>query len=381
MCERAGVATNLTTTYSLAALRADPQAALVGAALLPLSASPEAMPATPLRRLVELGRSLGLTRLFLKDESCGLTWSHKDRLAMIAVAHAAENGRPVVIVSSSGNHGAAVAAACSAQGLACVVLTVRNITKPLRRLIDGVGAHLIALEQPELRWSLMAAAVAELGWYPASNFIDPPIGSNPYGIDGYKLIAWELLCQLGQAPDWVVAPTGYGDLLSGVGKGFRELVELGLIEKPPRLLAAVTSRSLPNALAAETDQPAFATNEAPEALSIGVTRSTFQALHAVRSSSGDAVVVSDSDAARAQGLLATRSGSLLERSSATALAAVEAAVRGGLLNATDAIVVIGTSTGLKDQDSLLESTALPVIDPTLSGLEGVLGSLTKLEGG
>jgi threonine synthase len=380
-CLREGVSANLTTTYAVDDFREDPERALKEGALLPLADPSPSSRATPLRHVPRLGELLDSPALYLKDESCTQTWSHKDRLASVAVAHAAERGAPVVIVSSSGNHGAAVASACAAAGLVSVVLTVQSITRPLRRLIASAGAHLVALEESRMRWTLMAEAVAELGWYPASNFLDPPPGSNPFGIDGYKLIAWETMKQLGRSPDWVVAPTGYGDLLFGVYKGFHELSQLGLIDVVPRFLAAVTSASLPEALSHGIDQPQPAPNMAPDALSIGVVSSTYQAVHALRASRGSAVAVGAEAAARGQRLLATHTGSLQELSSATGIAALEFARTSGLIHRDDTVVVIGTSSGLKDQELEAELPDLRVIEPTLRSLESAVGPLSTLTTG
>ena len=213
-CLARGVSVNGTTVYPT-----DSTKSAVGP-LLPIAVTPTAH--TPLESIVRLGADLDID-LWMKDESHGPTYSHKDRLARVAAAHARETGAEVVVVSSSGNHGAAIASACTRLGITSVCLTVPEIAAPLRALIEGVGGQLVALPQPELRWALMRQAVAELGWYPASNFSDPPVGSNPYAVDGYKPIAWEIVEQLGASPDWVVCPTGYGDLVFGVFKGFCEI--------------------------------------------------------------------------------------------------------------------------------------------------------------
>lgn len=322
----------------------------------------------PLRPLQPLA---GHPRTFLKDESGGMTWSYKDRLAAAAAAHAEQVDATTIIVSSSGNHGAAMAAAASARGLRCVVLTMASIAPAMRRLVTGCGGELVPLRTAEERWPVMREAVASLGWYPASNFHDPPIGSNPYAVAGYRTIAYEIVEQMG-VPDWVVVPVSFGDGLSGIAHGFSELAD----ERDtavPRLLAAVTSPSLPEALAAGEDQPRVRDSVAPSALSIAATQSTYQALHALRATDGAAVLIDDRQALAARRELGGREGMFLELSSAVAYGAASEGRRSGLIGEDESVVVIGTSSGLKDQPLPTDGAELRSIDGELDEVLAFLG--------
>ena len=216
------------------------------------------------------------------------------------MAHAQTLGAEVIVASSSGNHGAAIASAASRAGLTSVIFTLASIAPPMRAAIEGAGGVLVPLERAEDRWTMMRAAVREAGWYPASNFHEPPIGSNPYGIDGYKEIAWEIVRRLGDAPDWVVVPVGYGDGIAGIVRGFAEAVTAGLATRVPAALAAVTSDALPDALARGADQAVTHPVLAPQALSITGGFATYQALDAVRSTGGAARTVDDAAALAAR---------------------------------------------------------------------------------
>lgn len=362
-CLARGVSVNGTTVYPT-----DSTKSAVGP-LLPIAVAPTAH--TPLESIVRLGSDLDID-LWMKDESHGQTYSHKDRLARVAAAHARQSGAEVVVVSSSGNHGAAIASACTRLGMTSVCLTVPEIAAPLRALIEGVGGLLVALPRPELRWALMSKAVADLGWYPASNFSDPPVGSNPYAVDGYKPIAWEIVEQLGASPSWVVCPTGYGDLLFGVFKGFCEIRATEPTCRVPRMLAACTSSSLADAVQAAADQPSHARNLAPEALSIGVTTSTHQALAAVRRSDGSAQTVDAHEVIAARQLLSKHAGAFHELSSAAGLAAIISARRAGVISAGERVVFVATSTGLKDTAVSADDYQLVPIAPTLESLQRAL---------
>lgn len=332
-------------------------------------AGASAAPLTPLRPL------RGLERTWMKDERGGPTWSYKDRLAVAAVADAAALGAGAVVVSSSGNHGAAVAGAAAARGIAAVVLTIPQIAPEMRRLIAGCGGRLVAMPTSEDRWTVMREAVRRLGWYPASNFSNPPIGSNPFAIEGYAAIAGELIAQMGGAPDWVVVPVGYGDGLSGIARGFGALAETGAIERVPRMLAAVTSPSLPDALAAGWDQPRPAPVVAPSALSIACPQATFQAVRAVRDSGGAALLVDEDAALAARGALSAE-GVYAELSSAVAYAATAAARADGTIGPEQSAVVVMTSPGLKDQVLPGDPAGpLEIVEPTLDAVLAAVGDM------
>src|SRR5205814_4070614 len=125
-----------------------------------------------------------------------LTWSFKDRLACTGVGKALDFGVEVVTCLTTGNHGAAVAAHCSAAGLASVVFTVPYIPKTMLVLMRMCGAKLVPVQLPPGRvghypYSIMRRCVEENGWYPLGTYVDPS-ANNPYGVDGYKTIGYEI---------------------------------------------------------------------------------------------------------------------------------------------------------------------------------------------
>ncbi|WP_246868462.1 pyridoxal-phosphate dependent enzyme [Saccharopolyspora sp. ASAGF58] len=181
---------------------------------------------------------LGVAAVAVKDESRNPTWSYKDRLAAVAVSRALTDGADTVVVATTGNHGAAVAAYAAAAGLRCVILTAASASPVMLAQMLAYGAKVIALPTAADRWTVMSVAVREHGWFPVSSFQSPPVGSTPLGIDGYKAIAFELHRDLGCGPDVVVVPTAYGDGLAGIHRGFVELHAAGRIDRVPRMVAA-----------------------------------------------------------------------------------------------------------------------------------------------
>jgi threonine synthase len=206
---------------------------------------------------------VGVPRLLVKDESRNPTWSFKDRLAAAAVSMARQFGAGVIGCSSSGNAGAA--------GAAGAMMTQ----------MQAYGAMVVATRDKGDRWTLLRRAVEQLGWYPTTPYFGPPAGSNAYGVEGYKTIAYEIAEQLGwQAPAWCALPVAYGDALAGVWRGFEDLARLGLIATLPRMIASEIYGSLAEALRTDAASVPVVTADHPSlAASIATVQSTCQALH------------------------------------------------------------------------------------------------------
>jgi len=359
-CARDGVAVNLTVALDLAPLRGlapsdlahtprglwrfRPFLPFTGETMISLGEG-----ATPLVHLETLGRRLGLARLYAKDESRNPTWSYKDRLCAVAVSHAVALGARVITISSTGNHGASTAAYAARAGLPCVIFTLAAVPDTMKTLMQAYGAAVIACPTSESRWALMREGIERFGWYPTSGFMSPPVGSNPFGIEGYKTLAYEIAEDLSwTAPGAIVVPSAYSDGLFGVWKGMRELHDLGLVEGPTHMVAAETHGPLAHALEKQLEVPEAVAGGSTVAFSIGSRYGTFQGLAALRESGGVGVRTTDEGIFEAQRVLAREEGLFAEPSSAAALAAVMQMTKTGRLDRDRPVVVVLTSSGLKD---------------------------------
>ena len=382
VCAAEGVPVNVHPVYQLSSdsWRLDPSAPglFERRGMLPL---PKTGPVvslgegrTPLLHLERAGARLGLSRLYLKDETQNPTWSYKDRLAAVATTKALADGGDTVVVATTGNHGAATAAYAAAAGMRCVALTLASVPLTMKVLMQAYGAEVVALERSGDRWSLMRLAVEEWGWVPLSGLVDPPIGSNPFGIDGYKSIAYELHQQLGTVPDVVIVPTAYADGLTGIYRGFADLVALDHAEVMPRMVAAEPLGPFAASLIDGGDVPATTEPRPSVAFSIAGSVATYQGVCVLRQSGGEAVVIGDDEETIAAQLsLAADEGLYVEPSSVTAVQAAERLAAEGLVAENDVIVVIGTSTGLKDVGATAARLDdVPVIEPTLAALQAQL---------
>src|SRR5262245_50583962 len=279
--------------------------------------------ATPLVHLERLGRRLGLPRLYAKDESQNPTWSYKDRLCSLAVSHAVAIGARVITISSTGNHGASTAAYAAHAGLPCVIFTLDSVPDTMKTLMQAYGAAVVACPTSEARWALMREGIERCGWYPTSGFLVPPIGSNPFGVEGYKTIAYEIAEDLDwTGPDIVAVPSCYSDGLYGIWKGWAELSALGLVKTRPRMVAAEPFGPLAHALARGLDTPERVSGGASVAFSIASPYGTYQGLAALRESDGLGVPITDEGIFEAQRALASEEGLYAEPSAIVGLTAV-----------------------------------------------------------
>ncbi|PXW60091.1 threonine synthase [Chelatococcus asaccharovorans] len=283
-------------------------------------------------------------KVFIKDESRNPTWSHKDRLNTFTISAALYEGATTIIVASSGNHGISAAAMASRAGLDCIVLTMPEVSPVVRDMILGYGAYPVFLPA-DARWPAMRALKELPGTYPVSN-LTPVHTGHPWGPEGYKTMAYEILADLdGATPAAVVVPTGYGEMLYGIYKGFNEARLLGRIDRIPQLVSVEPAARGPLHHALRANTPATTVEAGPTIQSgTAVTVNGYRAVIAIRDSNGIPLLVTD-DAARAAHAVLARQGLWQEYSSSAAFAALDDIMA---FDADGPVVVIGCSTGLKE---------------------------------
>ncbi|MDQ2785288.1 MAG: pyridoxal-phosphate dependent enzyme [Chloroflexota bacterium] len=312
--------------------------------------------------------------LYLKDESRNATWSHKDRAMTVAVTVAQSRGYRTVVGASTGNAGAALAAYAARAGMHCVLFTGTDVPTTMQTFMGAYGALLCRLDGGANRRAIAALGIERYGWFPGTNVTDPPVGSNPYGIEGYTTIAYEIVRDRGDAPAAVVVPTSYGDNLTGIWRGFQRLHAAGVIAHLPRMIVAEPANSAPYAHALAHGGPEQVTATPSAAFSIGGGTASRQAWQTLRDADGDARSVAESDILPMQRRLASETGLYLEAASVVGVAVA----RRIAAETNGTVVVIGTSSGLKDPSStaraLPEPPTIPVdLDALARALESAYG--------
>jgi threonine synthase len=380
---------NLTTVYDLARARPEFERAIAERppgvwrfdALLPFPAHRAVTlreGGTPLVETARLARRLGLRRVWIKDESRNPTWSFKDRSASLAATHALELGAPAMVVASTGNAAASVAAYARRAGLPAIVLFARGVDPIMSAFVRSYGAFVVATETKADRWVLMRHCIETWGCYPAGSFVSPPIGANPFMIDGYKSIGFEIWEQLGRRlPDWVFGPSGYTNALYGILKSFQELAGMGLLEEGPlpRIGVAEAYGSLSQAIATDSEvaHAADVSGLPPTvAISMGTAQNAYQGLLTIRSTRGSATQVANDAILAAQRLLAETEGIFGETASAAGLAALVEAVDARTIEPDTEVVILLTSTGLKSLAVTADLDAQPPFAADADELADVL---------
>ncbi|HPV57510.1 MAG TPA: pyridoxal-phosphate dependent enzyme, partial [Tenuifilaceae bacterium] len=205
--------------------------------LLPLkfidSLPPLRVGKTPLYSFTSIDGEKLPFNLLLKDDSQNPTFSFKDRASVVVSAYAKEKGIDTIVAASTGNAGSSLAGICASQGQKAIIMVPK--AAPLAKLTQIVmyGAKIVPVDGTyDNAFDLSIEATKEFGWYNRNTAF------NPLTIEGKKTVSFELFDQLnGKTPDTVFVPVGDGVIISGVYKGFEDLLMLGLIDKMPTIVA------------------------------------------------------------------------------------------------------------------------------------------------
>jgi threonine synthase len=293
--------------------------------------------------------------VFLKNETSNPTWSWKDRVNAVSISMAKQFGLSRVITKSTGNHGNAVAAYAAAAGLDATILCHEDAAVLQLALMESFGARVILGGSQD---KIISRLVASQAWFPAT-ILCPQAGySNPFGVEGFKTIAFEIVDALGgYAPDRVFVPAGSGDGTYGVWKGFRELAELKVISSTPRMIACqphgANSASHAWKMGRHHVEPLPCVKT--DALSVAELATGDHALRAVYESGGEFREISEPEIAEAARAL-RRLGFALEPASALPYAS---ALHSKPASKRETWVLVGSGAAVKWPETLLRSYSKP----------------------
>ena len=368
VCDRCGDAGTLDARYDYAAiggvltpesLAADPERSMWRyRPLLPVDAgtpvSRLGVGGTPLIEAERLARRWGVERLWIKDEGRQPTASLKDRASAVALARAAQEGAETVTTASTGNAAAALAGLAAGTGQTAVIFVPDTAPEAKVAQLLAYGAFVILVEGTyDDAFRLCQETVSRFGWYNRNT------GINPYVGEGKKTVALEIAEQLGwEAPDAVFVSVGDGSIIGGVHKGFLDALELGWIDRMPRIygVQAAGSSYLAEAWLKEEDvvtKPPVSANTAADSISADLPRDRVKAMAAVVDTGGAWVVVDDEAILKMIPTVSADSGIFPEPAAAAAFAGLAEVAEGSQgsgpeVGALDRVVVISTGSGLKD---------------------------------
>lgn len=313
---------------------------------------------TPLIHAENLGRRLGLNRLYIKDDSSNYpTLSYKDRVVSVALSRGRELGYSTFACASTGNLGNAVSAHCARIGAPCIIFVPSDIerAKILGSLV--YGPRVIALEGTYDDVNRLCSEIGdEYGW----GFVN--VNLRPYYTEGAKTIGFEIAEQMDwRLPDHVVLPTAGGTLLPKAFKAFQELRILGWAEGSCRFHTAQAEGCAPVVRALRQGRENFdpvKPNTIAKSIAIGNPADGQTVLQAVRESGGWGETASDPEILSAIRLLAETEGIFTEPAGGTTLAVAIKLIEQGRIE-KDSVLVVGiTGNGYKAADALENEVAV-----------------------
>ncbi len=299
---------------------------------------------TPLYKVKQLdGENLEFN-LFIKDDSQNPTFSFKDRASAIVSAYAKEHNISTIAAASTGNAGSSLAGIAAAQGQKAIIFVPKSA--PLAKLtqIRMYGAQLVAVDgNYDMAFDLSIEESKKHGWYNRNT------AYNPLTIEGKKTVAFELYDQLRKVPDRIFVPVGDGVIISGVYKGFYDLLQLGIIDRMPTIVAvqAQGSSNLVNNVFTE----AFSyepSQTIADSIAVDIPRNFYMAKHYIQTYQGEVCQVSDQQILEASKILARNTGIFAEPAAAAAFAGFLSFKREDVLEENTLNVVLSTGSGLKD---------------------------------
>jgi threonine synthase len=310
---------------------------------------------TPLIHARRLGRDLGMSRVYVKDESLNPTNSFKARGLSAAVTRASYLGAQTLSVPSAGNAANAVAAYGAAAGIPVKVFMPKDVKVPFIRECELYGADVTLVDGLITDAGRIAAERGgPLGWYDMSTL------KEPYRIEGKKTMGYEIAEQFGWTlPDWIIYPTGGGTGMVGMWKAFEEMERIGWIApaRRPRMVSVQAEHCAPIVRAyeqgAERSEMWQGARTVADGLRVPKAVGDFLVLRAVRESGGTALAVRDEDMVAGMRALGCREGISAAPEGGAALQALKQLIEDGRARPDDSIVLFNTGGALKYLDALV----------------------------
>ncbi len=330
---------------------------------------------TPLVRADRLAAELGLSELWLKNDTLNPTGSFKDRVVSVALARARAMGFKVAACASTGNLANSVAAHAARAGMRHVVFIPADLEAGKVVATAVYGPDLVAVEGSYDDVNRLCSELASE--HPTWAFVN--VNLRTYYAEGSKTLAFETAEQLGwDAPDHVVVPVASGSQLTKIAKGFAELARVGLLDEVPsvRVSGAQAEGCAPVATAyAEGHDHVRPVKPATiaKSLAIGNPADGPYAIEAVRTSGGTLASVSDAEIVDAMVLLARTEGIFAETAGGVTIATLAKLVSQGVVRTDERVVAYVTGHGLKTLEAVSGAVGpTATIAPTLAAFDEAL---------
>ena len=320
---------------------------------------------TPLVRSRSLVDAVGCEQLYFKLEGCNPTGSFKDRGMVVAVAKAVEAGAVSIACASTGNTSASAAAYGAYCGLTTTVLVPRgNVARGKLAQAIAYGARIVLVDGNFDDALEILRALTDKHPMVLVNSL------NPDRLHGQKTAAFEIVEELGSAPEYVFIPVGNAGNITAYWMGFNEASQIGWAATRPHMMGFQAEGAAPLVRGKRVDEP----ETIASAIRVGNPASGEGAIRARDESGGSIDMVSDQQIMEAYRLMAQSEGIFCEPASAASVAGLLKLSRDGLRLDGQVVVCIITGTGLKDPDAAsdLEPSAFEECAGNLEAVERVL---------
>ena len=342
--------------------------------MLPLDGDPTvslSVGFTPLLPAPRLAKALGCRKLWIKNDAVNPpTLSFKDRVVAVATNKAIEFGFKTIACASTGNLANAVAAHAAAAGLEAYVFIPEDMEEAKVLGAAVYGAKVVKIRGNYDAVNRLCSQIAgEHGW----GFVN--VNLRTFYAEGSKTLGYEVAEQLGwRLPPVIVIPIASGSLITRVGKAFRELSEIGLVEPAPvHLIGAQATGCSPITTAVKRgsrDIEPQKPNTIARSLAIGNPADGYYASGAILSSGGVGEDVTDPEIVAGMILLAETEGIFGETAAGVTIATTRKLLQQGKMNPDAETVLAVTGNGLKTLDALQNQLDLGItIRPRLEEFE------------
>ncbi len=329
---------------------------------------------TPLIRAHRLGKELGLTDLYLKNDCVNPTWSFKDRVVTVAATKAREFGFDTLACASTGNLANSVAAHAASAGLDAIVFIPSDLEQGK---ITGSSIYSPTLVSVNGNYDDVNRLCSELaGKYPWA-FVN--VNMRPYYAEGSKTLGYEVAEQLGwRAPDRCVVPMASGSLYVKIWKGLQELASLWLIDSVHTKMSAVQALGCSPIVTAcdagtKNVQPVRPSTIA-KSLAIGNPADGYYSLGVMEETGGNCVSATDDEIIEGMKLLAATEGVFAETAGGVVIAGLKKLAESGGIGKDEVTVAFITGAGLKTQEAVIDTLEPPLeVEPNIAAFEEALG--------
>jgi len=315
---------------------------------------------TPLRRAPNLEKLLGCREIWIKDDSCNYpTYSYKERVVSVSISKAVEFGFKIVGCASTGNLANSTAAHAVTAGVKCYVMIPRDLEqgKVLGSLVFGPTMVRIKGNYDDVN-RLCTEIADKYGWAIVN------VNLRPYYTEGAKTFGFEIAEQLGwRLPQHTIAPTAGGTILPKIYKGYKEFIELGLVEdNKPKMYSAQAQGCNPVVTAIhkgidiiEPQKP----NTIAKSIAIGNPADGYYVYNVIEESNGWGESASDDEIVDAICLLGKTEGIWTEPAGGTTLAVAIKLIQQGRIPKDESICICITGNGLKTLETLQDALPYP----------------------